>query len=194
MTGFEPSEADSELQGLDEAAGLIPDPEWKQREIGEAWFTGDSANMAIGQGFTQVTPVQMANVYSSIAMGSLRTTVLVMEIGGSGVDRQEFESKEIGPLPVSDANLDIVRDGMRQVVSPGGTAGNIFEGSPLQFAGKSGTAEDAGVGDHVWFAAYANLGDPQAVCVAMFETGESGSQEVGPIVRRIVEGYLLGGQ
>lgn len=181
-------------EGLSEAAGLIPDPEWKQREKGEPWFTGDSANMAIGQGDVLTTPLQMANVYSSIAMGSLRTTVLVMEIGGSGVERQEFESEEIAPLPVSAANLDIVRDGMRQVVSPGGTAGNVFAGSPLQFAGKSGTAEDAGVGDHVWFAAYAELGDPQAVCIAMFETGESGSQEVGPIVRRIVEGYVLGEQ
>jgi penicillin-binding protein 2 len=181
-------------QGLAEEAGIAPGPEWKEGELSEPWYTGDTVNMSIGQGYTLVTPLQMANVYSSIAMGSLREVTLVTKISAPGTSPQEFQAEEVAPLPVSAATLEVVRDGMRRVTSdPRGTAANVFSGSPLQFAGKSGTAEDVDL-DNVWFAAYANLDDPQAVCVTVFEAGESGSQEVGPVVRQIVEGWLLGGE
>jgi penicillin-binding protein 2 len=60
-------------------------------------------------------------------------------------------------------------------------------------AGKSGTAEDIGFGsDHVFFVAYANRGEPTALALAALETGESGSREAAPMVRRILEAYIGG--
>src|SRR3990172_6065889 len=59
------------INALDEAPGVVPDPEWKEQNIGEPWYTGDAVNMGIGQGFMLVTPLQIANAYSSIAGGGV---------------------------------------------------------------------------------------------------------------------------
>ncbi len=181
--------------GIHEEAGIAPGPAWKEQNQGEPWYTGDSVNMGIGQGFLLVTPLQVANAYSAIASSAtLRKPVLVTRIVASEGPDDTFAADEVNPLPVSQATLDTVRDGLRKVTSdPRGTAANVFAGSSLTFAGKSGTAEDAGVSDHVWFVAYAPREAPAAVCVVVFDDGKSGSQEAGPVVRKIIEGWLLGG-
>jgi penicillin-binding protein 2 len=45
---------------LPEAAGALPDPAWKLETFGDYWATGDAINLAIGQGFLQATPLQLA--------------------------------------------------------------------------------------------------------------------------------------
>ncbi len=78
--------------------------------------------------------------------------------------------------------------------SSGGTSYQTFLGARVDAAGKSGTAEDAPFGaNHVFFVAYANRTEPSIVALAALETGESGSREAGPMVRRILEAYLAGG-
>jgi hypothetical protein len=54
------------INALDEAPGVVPDPKWKEENIGDYWYTGDAVNMSIGQGFVSATPLQIANVYSTI--------------------------------------------------------------------------------------------------------------------------------
>ncbi len=54
---------------LPEAAGAAPDPAWKLETFGDYWATGDAINLAIGQGFLQVTPLQLATAYAAIANG-----------------------------------------------------------------------------------------------------------------------------
>jgi cell division protein FtsI/penicillin-binding protein 2 len=77
--------------------------------------------------------------------------------------------------------------------SPGGTSYQVFAGARVDAAGKSGTAEDISFGrDHVFFVAYANLGDPSILALAALETGESGSREAGPMVRNLLEAVLGG--
>ena len=185
------------INALDEAPGVAPDPKWKEENIGEPWYTGDAVNMAIGQGFVLATPLQITNLYSAIADGGvLRKPLLVKRIaepGGAAV--QEFTAEEIRPLPVSQATLDTIRHGLTLVTqSSGGTSYQTFLGARVDAAGKSGTAEDAPFGaNHVFFVAYANRTEPSIVALAALETGESGSREAGPMVRRILEAYLAGG-
>ncbi|HEU5393708.1 MAG TPA: penicillin-binding transpeptidase domain-containing protein, partial [Candidatus Methylomirabilis sp.] len=183
--------------GIDEAPGLIPDPAWKEANIGDYWYTGDAVNMAIGQGYVKATPLQITNAYSAIAAtGVLRKPLLVKKIaqpGGAAV--QEFTAEEVHPLPVSPGNLDFIRQGLTSVIhSTAGTSYQAWLGSSVDAAGKSGTAEDIGFGsDHVFFVAYANRGAPSIIALAALETGESGSREAGPMVRRILETHVAGG-
>jgi cell division protein FtsI/penicillin-binding protein 2 len=77
--------------------------------------------------------------------------------------------------------------------SPGGTSYNARLGSSIDVAGKSGTAEDLAQGSyHVFFVAYANRSDPTIVAVGALEDGQSGSAEVAPMLRSIMEGYIAG--
>ncbi|HEY5639061.1 MAG TPA: penicillin-binding transpeptidase domain-containing protein [Dehalococcoidia bacterium] len=183
--------------GMEEAPGLVPDPEWKLDNVGEYWFRGDAVNMAIGQGFVTATPIQIANAYSAIAdTGMLREPLLIWRIGepsaGGGVAVQQFEAEEVRPLPVSQVTLDSIRHGLYLVTqSAGGTSYQAWLGTSLDVAGKSGTAEDLAEGsDHVFFVAYANRGAPSLVALGVLETGESGSAEVAPMLRRLLETYV----
>jgi penicillin-binding protein 2 len=152
--------------------------------------------MGIGQGFVLATPLQIANVYSAIAVtGQLRKPLLIQRIGEpGGAVAREFDAEVINDLPVSQATLDSIRYGLYLVTqSPGGTSYQAWAGTSMDVAGKSGTAEDLSAGsDHVFFAAYANRGDPTIVTLGALEEGESGSREVAPMLRRLMEAYIAG--
>lgn len=183
------------IVGLDEAAGVVPSPKWKEENVGEPWYTGDSVNMSIGQGYLLVTPLQLANMYSALARtGVLRTPVLVKRIVAADGSAQEFEAKELGRLPVSEATLAAIRQGLTLVIaSPGGTSYQAFLGSSVAAAGKSGTAEDVELQQHVFFVAYAPRDDARIVALVALDEGRSGSLEAAPMVRRVLEKYLAGG-
>lgn len=180
--------------GIEEAAGNVPDAKWKEDNVGEAWFTGDAVNMAIGQGFLTATPLQTINAYSAMSRsGILRSPLLIWKLS-QGAAAQEFAAKDIHPLPASQSTLDAIRYGLYLVTqSTGGTSYQAWLGSSLDVAGKSGTAEDLSQGsDHVFFAAYANRSDPNIVALGALEEGQSGSAEVAPMLRHIMEAYEAG--
>jgi penicillin-binding protein 2 len=182
------------INGLEEAAGLSPSPQWKEDTLGEPWYSGDSVNMAIGQGFVTATPLQIANMYSAIAGdGVLRTPLLVSSTTDrNGAVVEQFEAQEINALPTSATTLEAIRYGLALVTqNPGGTAYGVFGGSGLDAAGKSGTAEDLAFGsDHVFFVAYAPSVAPSVLVLAALERGQAASAEAGPIVRDVLSAYL----
>ncbi|MCH6556285.1 MAG: hypothetical protein IH797_06750 [Chloroflexi bacterium] len=184
------------ISGLDEAPGVVPDAQWKEENRGEPWYSGDSVNMGIGQGFVLVTPLQIANAYSAIAGdGILRKPLLVKSIAeAGGAAAQEFTAEEIDPLPISAATLAEIRNGLTLVIqNPGGTSYSVFASSPLDVAGKSGTAEDLAFGaNHVFFVAYANRSAPSVLTLVALEEGELSSTEAGPKARQTLEAALLG--
>ncbi len=164
--------------GLDDAAGLVPGAEWKERERGEPWYPGDEVNLGIGQGDLLVTPLQLANAYSAFLNRQLRKPV--------GLAGQPAEP--VGdPLPLSDAAWAHLLEGLRLVTGPNGTAGYAFwRQGYTDFAGKSGTAEDADQQQHVLFVAFAPATAPAALAAVVLDDGASGSLEAGPIARDIV--------
>jgi penicillin-binding protein 2 len=117
-----------------EAEGVIPTPEWKEKVFDDPWRLGDTYNTAIGQYGFQVSPLQVVRYVGALANGgTLLTPQLVM--GATA------EAKNVG---VSDAELQVVREGMRAAVTDGGTAAALNI-SGIEIAGKTGTAQ---VGAH----------------------------------------------
>ena len=191
------------IQGVAESAGLIPDPEWKIDTIGEGWVTGDAVNMAIGQGYVQVTPIQMANILAAIANGgTLYQPKLIDRIGsGGGAPEEELPLTVDGQLPINQEQLDVLRSALWEVANGSwGTATHRFQGLPVKVAGKTGTAEAPPNLPHAWFAGYAPaapytrsdgtiIDKPEIAVVAMIENAGEGSEVAAPLFRRIIELY-----
>lgn len=163
--------------GFGEETGLVPDPDWKLQERGEPWIAGDDINLAIGQGDLLVTPLQLANAYSSFVVNQLRAPVVI----------QGEVATARGALPLTVEQHAHLALGLELVTSASGTAATAFANSGyFNFAGKSGTAEDANEQQHVLFVAYSPAGGAGAVSAVVLDEGQSGSQEAGPIARDIV--------
>ncbi len=191
------------IDGLPENTGLIPDPEWKLNNVGEGWVPGDSVNMAIGQGFVQVTPLQMARLIAAIANGgTLYQPTMVDRIGaGGGAPEENLPPKDPSQLPVSPEHIKSIQDSLQAVTSSNfGTAAYQFEQFPVPVAGKTGTAETVVANSHAWFVGYAPsepftqadgtiIEEPEIAIVVMIENSGEGSEVAAPIFRRIVERY-----
>ena len=182
------------LNALEEAAGLIPDPDWKAENYSGAeqqWLPRDAINMAIGQGDVLVTPLQMANLVAAVANGgTLYRPRLVRRVGSlMGNDMQEIPPEAVGNLPVSPANLDVVRRAMEAVCARG-TAMRAFIGATVPMAGKSGTAEAIPNEPHAWFVGYAPADDPQIAVAVVLEHGGEGGRNAAPLFRQVVEAHL----
>jgi penicillin-binding protein 2 len=171
----------------EESAGLVPDDTWKRKEIGEGWYLGDTVNMSIGQGYLQSTPLQVAVMFAVPANGGYLVKPHLLKDDGSSRNWREA-------LNLQPKTMQILRDGLRQVVSSGtGTALNVSTLPPV--AGKSGTAEDFGRQSHTWFGAYAPAEKPEIIVVAFGEnSGGGGGSFAAPMVRQVLEAYFNPGK
>jgi penicillin-binding protein 2 len=181
------------LEGFDEAAGIIPDENWKALNLHEIWYPGDTVNMAIGQGYILTTPIQMAVLIAAFANGgTLYQPQLALRIDGSGgVPETGYTPKALGRLPVSTEHLQAIQKALLGATSgPRGTAKKAFAGFPLAVAGKTGTAENVAEEPHAWFAGYAPADNPQIAIAVLVEEAGEGSEAAAPIFRRIAEAYF----
>ncbi|MBN1487701.1 MAG: penicillin-binding protein 2 [Anaerolineae bacterium] len=181
------------LQELPESEGLVPDPEWKQMTYNEAWAAGDAVNLAIGQGYLLVTPLQIARMVAAVANGgTLYRPYLVGRIDeGSGYPEQLTQPQATGQLPLSASNLSTIQSAMLNVTSSyQGTATGRFVGLGIPVAGKTGTAQTSeGQEPHSWFAGYFPADDPEIAMVVLVENGGEGPSVAAPMFRQMVESY-----
>lgn len=166
-----------------EARGVFPDSRaWWRTRYDYAPQEGEVLPMAIGQGPQGVTPLRLAQLYAAFARadGTAPTPWLVERERAGGPSSFRL-------MPATAA---VIRDGLRGVVEPGGTAA----GSRLarwDFMGKTGTAQNPAGPDHAWFAGIAGRKGQAAdiVAVVFIEAGEHGSA-AAHIVAGIVDDYL----
>ncbi len=194
-----------ELSGIDlpgENAGLIPDPKWKRIAKGERWVTGDTYNMAIGQGDVLATPLQVTMMTAAIANdGILYQPQVVAAITDSESRLVQFNHPIVRrEIPVKSKNFDIVREGMWMVVNwEFGTAAEVAL-PDVEVAGKTGTAEffDPEIGrdlagnlpSHAWFTAFAPYDNPEIAITVFVYNGGEGSMVAAPIASEILRGYF----
>jgi penicillin-binding protein 2 len=181
------------LVGIPEAAGLIPDPAWKQAASGTPWWPGDSVNLAIGQGDLLVTPLQVARMMAAVANGgTLYRPYVVARIAAAGTEPEVvFQPEAVGTLPVSPEHLAVIREALAGVTTaPIGTATHRFLGMSIPVAGKTGTAENPGREPHSWFAGFAPADNPQIAFAVVVENAGEGSTVAAPMARQVVEAYF----
>lgn len=202
-----------ELYG--EKAGVIPDQDWKRINKGENWATGDTYITTIGQGYVDVTPLQVLESVATIANGGrvMKPTLIREFLDGEGNILRPFQPTTLWDLTDDDTNespydlkienwvLDLTQEGMREVVASG-TAAEYAKIDNIPSAGKTGTAEycddiaqNRGLckrgqwPTHSWYAAYAPPENPEIAVVAFVYDGGEGSMTAGPIVRDVIRSY-----
>ncbi|EIP99841.1 penicillin-binding protein 2 [Opitutaceae bacterium TAV1] len=183
--------AEARRFGLDRRTGIelpretrrmfIPDPAWKRKELMESWFSGDTANMAIGQGYVEVTPLGMACLVASLARGETLTQPTILH----DPSRPRQHS---APLDLPRAGFDELLRGM-QMVPLTGTARilntPLFRIPDLRIAGKTGTAQKRVTVDGVqgtlnfaWFVGFAPVENPQ-IAIAVMLQGDTPNEDTG---------------
>ena len=203
------------LLGIDlpgEAKGLVPTPAWKEKVIGEPWYTGDTYHYGIGQGYLLATPLQV-NAWAQIIanQGTLYGPHLFKDEPDYKLNSNFLDSNTV----------DLVRQGMIKVCQPGGVAYPLFNYSvknpniPIDgknflavpqatvsgadkdlrqvvIACKTGTAEngDATTAPHAWITLFAPAYNPQIVVTVLSENSGEGSDVSAPIAKKILDAYF----
>jgi len=190
-----------------EVGAIIPDDQWKRQFLAESWTTGDSYNMAIGQGFVLSTPLQVLVSTVAVANGG---TVYIPQIVDEIIDaqggvQQRFIPKVARRLDMSDEVLAVVREGMWAVVNTDYGTGTTSRVEGVTVAGKTGTAEfceyipeledcrrdhEDNLPTHAWFTAFAPYENPEIAVVAFVYDGGEGSEAALPVVRMTLDAYF----
>lgn len=154
------------VTGIDlpgEVSGQVPDQGWKQANLHAPWVGGDTANTSIGQGFLQVTPLQMANAMALVSNeGKVYRPHLLKKV----IDPITHEAEETASELLFESKIPTkvyrpLQDALRGVITDG-TAAAVVTTTAVKIAGKTGTGEDGlkGSSNHSWFVAYAPYDEP----------------------------------
>ncbi len=198
-----------EKSGIDlvgEKSGLLPSREWKRDRKNQAWYPGETVITGIGQGYLQVSPLQLARATATLAnKGKVVTPFLVDKIVGPHETRPGPEIHK-DAIPLNPNNVNTVIEGMINVVhSAHGTAKGINKDINYQIAGKTGTAQVLGIKqnakynessidfkyrDHALFISFAPANDPKIAVAVIAENGGHGGSVAAPIAGRVIKQFL----
>lgn len=202
-----------DLTGIDmeeELPGVVSSPQWKRKNKGEAWYEGDTLISAIGQGYMQATPLQLATGVATLASRGKRLMPhLLLGAQEPGKTIVPQPPVELEPVKLNDpGNWQVIIDAMQDVITmPGGTGYHFGKTAPYTVAAKTGTAQNHSIKhrnpneeredqsslperlrDNSLFIAFAPIEKPEIAIAVMVEND---SQAAG-IARKVVDYYLLG--
>ena len=191
-----------------ETTGLIPNREWKKEHTGQEWQKGETISCVIGQSFINVTPLQLASFYATLANeGKLYRPHVVKELfSSSGQVLKRVNPEIIRQFKLSKKTSEIIRQSLFDVVNtPGGTATSL-KGVGIQMAGKTGTAQVMSISadkifnkcenqeykyrHHALFAGYAPAANPKIAVAVVVEHGCHGGSAAGPVAKAMVAAYM----
>ena len=179
-----------------DAAGIVPDIAYKKNLRPEdPWRELETLHFAIGQGYLEVTPIQLAMAYAGLANGGdFSRPHLVKEIRSveGKVLRRFGDRGELDRVKMDEPTRRLILEGLNEVVS-GGTAAGAFAGFPLDrypVAGKTGTGQKKGYDDFALFACFAPADKPRIVVVVVLEQGGGGSIGAAPVARKVLEAFF----
>jgi penicillin-binding protein 2 len=183
-----------------ENPGFLPSPQsvdklHKQapKVFDRGWYPGDNVNLAVGQGFLQADPLQMAVAYGAIATGYKVKPHLAMRVEDSeGRAVQAFSTPSRQKVDINPLFRQTIMDGLFAAANDaGGTSVDVFKGFPIHVCGKTGTAEKGlGRTDQSWYVLLAPCPNPKYVIAVTDEQGGFGAQTAAPDARRILAALL----
>lgn len=171
--------------------GIVPDSAWMDQRFGKhKWGLGDLINLGIGQGVLSVSPIQIAQMTSTIANGGYKIhphlVSSIISPDGS-IESMPLHKEKIEW--VKDYYIDEVKKGMRGVVLEG--SGRFYANVPgIEVAGKTGTAQNPHGFSHGWFTSFAPLSNPEIVVTVFIENAGFASISAAPVASLIIEKYL----
>ncbi|MFH0864315.1 MAG: penicillin-binding transpeptidase domain-containing protein [Candidatus Gottesmanbacteria bacterium] len=194
------------ILGIDipgEASGTMPTPEWRKNILGTEWYLGDTYHLAIGQGDLEITPIQV-NFWTNVIAnnGKLCKPSLLKS------ENSILSTKNCKDIGLHKETIDIIKEGMREACSAGGTGWPLFDfkvkDKNIETACKTGTAEygDAKNKTHAWFTVFAPariatqsvaggpVNDPEISVTVLVEGGGEGSNVAAPIAKKILEEWF----
>lgn len=191
-----------------ESTGLMPSREWKRERFNQPWYPGETLSVGIGQGYLQVTPLQLATATAVLAnRGHWVKPRLAKSIGDEEVPVDLPDTKQDITIENSEWWDDIYA-GMENVLSGReGTARRAGQGLEYRMGGKSGTAQVFSLGqdekynadelaerlrDHALFIAFAPVDDPQIAISVIVENAGGGSSHASYLARDMADAWILG--
>lgn len=175
-----------------EKKGLVPSPEWKKKTFKEGWYTGDTINFSIGQGYMTATPIQVAEAYCILANEGFAYKPRLV----SSIEDEEniVKTEKVKSIQVKypQRYYDLVREGMIGVVEDKNGTGKILRTPNLKIAAKSGSAQNSQFKEtHAWVAGYFPVEDPEIVFVVMLQGAGSGGAVAGRVAKEFIDEYLF---
>jgi len=195
-----------------EVDGTVPTPSWKEKEIGEPWYLGDTYHYGIGQGYLLTTPLQVNGWTQAISNAGTLYRPHLLENQSPVSISQNLLSKE---------NFSLIRQGMIEACSTGGVAWPLFDFQvknpnlridgknflevptatisasfkdyrKVTVACKTGTAQHGGADTlpHAWITLFAPAYNPQIVVTVLAEESGEGSNIAAPVAKKILEEWF----
>ena len=199
----------SGLDIYEETMGVMPSRDWKRLRRKQTWYLGDTISVGIGQGYWTATPIQLARAHSILTQHGHNVIPHLLKSVREGDGHQEpFREPTDQVLVVKDDSYwKVAMEGMYRVINGAeGTGRKAFANTPYKAAGKSGTAQVIGMKqdqkydahrlkeehrDNALFVAFAPYEDPKAVVTLILENAGGGSTQAAPVVRQILDAYLV---
>jgi penicillin-binding protein 2 len=191
----------AEKTGVDlggEKIGSIPSPAWKLRRFRRLgpdfadWFPGDTLHMSIGQGDVLTTPLQMARVAATLANGgNVLKPYVVSRVTDGAAGRTLYRARPtvVRHVPVSAANIEVVRRAMRATVTSG--TGRVVSFKEVAVAAKTGSAQVHGQArTHGLFLCFAPYNHPTIAIAAIVEHGGHGGDTAGRVAKAMLQAYF----
>lgn len=193
--------------GLNEISGIVPTSYWKEQTLKTRWFLGDTYNLSIGQGYVTASPIQVAMATSVFANNRYICQPQLLK-------KTTEKNTHCKLVPISVNTYEIIREGMRQVCTEGGTGHPFFDfgvaidaatnsaktisenpeingKQKIEVGCKTGTAESQlGRSPHAWFTIFAPFKNPEIVLTVLIEEGGQGSDIAAPIAKEVLTSYF----
>lgn len=173
----------------EELSGLFPTPEWKRRKLKEPWYDGDTCNLAIGQGYLLVTPLQLLCAYNIFATEGKCYQPHLVKMIKRGEAVEKIKPAIISKVDAPEEIWKKIKWYLRLVTTKG-TAAWVNYLCKFPMAGKTGTAQNPKGKDHAWFVGWAPWDEPVLSIVVLVEHGGSGGGVAAPIAAKIMNRAL----